>query len=114
MTALEHKGFFPLTPACIDATAPPTAGVYTLAVRLPNGVHKTFFTTGTENLRISLIRLSGGDQSGVSAEARGYLSTYRCYFTYFVIPDPEQREAVTKMLSLTCDPISQLTMISCT
>ena len=113
MIALEHKGFFPLTTSSIDALAPRMAGVYTLAISHQHGVHKTFFTRGSEDLYQSLLRLSKGDYTELSPDAFGYVKTYQCYFTYFVVPDAEQREAVTKIFSLTLDPIVQLTVTSC-
>jgi hypothetical protein len=113
MLSLEHNGFYPLTKECIETTVPKRAGVYTLAIQLPNGVHKTFFTKGSEDINRSLRKLLGGDCHELSAEALEYMRLYRCYFTFFIILDAEQREAITKMLSSTCDPIVQLTMVNC-
>ena len=113
MISLEHKGFFPLTKYSITDTAPERAGVYTLAIQLPNGVHKTFFSRGSENIHRSLTRLLDGDTTELSSEALDYLQRYGCYFTFFVILDADQREAITKMLSSTCDPFVQLTMTAC-
>ena len=113
MVSLEHNGFYPLTKGCILSTVPERAGIFTLAIRLPNGVHKNFFTLGSENMHRSLLQVLKGDRKELSDEATEYLKTFRCYFTYFIILDAHQREAVAKMISSTCDPIVQLTMVNC-
>ena len=113
MVSMERNGYYPLTHHCVARNVPGRSGIYTLAIHLPNGVYKTFFTSGSENIHRSLMNLARGSEKNLPVEVHKYLDSFRCYFTYFVILDPHQRESIAKMVSSTCDPIVQLHMISC-
>ena len=41
------------------------------------------------------------------------LGQYQCYFTYFVILQPQYRDEVEKILAHTTDPIHALSVINC-
>ncbi len=112
MVELEHSGFYPLTTEHLHQFVPANPGVYMLAIRLVSGVHKTFFTSQSDNLFSSLMKLARGHRTHVSPQAQIYMEKFQVYFTYFVIISPEQRKEVEKMLSDTADPVSKLTIIN--
>ena len=109
----EHNGFHPLTPQQIDAFVPARPGVYMLGIRLVNGVHRTFFTSQSENLFVSLRKLADGDDSQLSPAAKEHMGKNQCYFNYYVVPTPEQRGEIEKMLAQTTDPVVRLTIVMC-
>jgi hypothetical protein len=113
MLELEHNGYYPLTREHLNLYVPSHAGVYILAVRLANGVHKTFFTSQTENLYKSLRSILHGDSSTLSPEIAEHKERFQCYFTYFVIVKETYRNEVEKMLTHTVDPVLRLKVVNC-
>ena len=115
MLELQHNGFYPLTEEHLNMHVPSQPGIYLLAVRLANGVHRTFYTSQSDNLYKSLRNIvSPGDDALQSSETvREYLSRYRCYFSYWVIVNVIQRNEVCKMLSQTNDPTVRLRVVNC-
>ncbi len=112
MLELEHNGFYPLTREHLDLYVPSRPGIFMLAVRLVSGVHKTFFTSQTENLYRSLRRLSDNDLSHLPPVAVAHLDAYQTYFTYFVILEPENRNEVEKVLIQSTDPVIKLKIVN--
>jgi len=113
MLELEHHGYYPLTREHLDLYVPVRPGVFMLAIRLVNGVHKTFHTSQTENLYGSLGRILSADRSHVPPVVLEHLDRFQCYFTYFVILEPEYRMEVEKMLAQTTDPVVRLKVMNC-
>ncbi len=113
MFELENNGYFALTRYNVDLAVPARPGVYTLAIRLSNGVHQTFFSSQSENLYRSLRNIVQRDPSRVSEDVLEHLERYQCYFTYFVILRAENRMEVEKMLAQTIDPVVRLKIIDC-
>ncbi len=113
MVELEQNGYYPLTEESLDQYVPSRPGVYMLAVRLPNGVHQTFFTSQTDNLYRSLKNTSARDKDEVPEIVLEFLSRYRCYFTYFVILTADYRTVVEKALAQTSDPVVKLNIVNC-
>ena len=113
MLELEHNGFYPLTEDHLDLYVPARPGIFMLALRLVSGEHKTFFTSQSDNLYRSLRAIYHDERSHLTGLAKDFLDRYQCYFTYFVILQPEYRDEVEKMLSHTSDPVHTLKVISC-
>ena len=113
MFELEHHGYYPLTREQIDLAVPARPGEYTLAVRLSNGVHQTFFSSQRENLYRSLRTPIKRDSSHFPAEVLEHLERYQCCFTCFINLRPEDRIEVEKMLCQTFDPVVRLRIIDC-
>ena len=111
MPELEHNGYFPLTEEHLDMYVPSRPGVYMLAVKLVNGVHQTFFTSQSDNLYRSLRRILADENEHLSDDARSLMGRFKPYFTFFVIPLPDQRRDVEKMLSNTMDPVLKLRIL---
>jgi hypothetical protein len=113
MLELEHNGYYPLTKEHLDCYVPSRPGIFMLAVRLVNGVHRTFFTSQSDNLYRSLRTVAQRDWSHLPPVIQEYLEEYQCYFTYFVIFKTENRDEVEKMLTQTMDPVIKLKMVNC-
>jgi hypothetical protein len=115
MLELEGNGFYPLTQEHLDMHVPSQAGIYTLAIRLANGVHHTFFTSQSDNVYRSLRRVIHGNRTGLQLppEVHQCLETYRCYFSYWIIANIAHRNEVWKTLSQTADPVKKLTVVNC-
>ena len=113
MLELEHNGFYPMTHEHLELYVPSRPGIFTLAVRLVSGEHKSFYTSQSDNLYRSLRSLSEKNWSHVSDVAKEYLEQYQCYFTYFVVLQQDYRDEVEKMLIHTSDPLYTLKVINC-
>jgi len=92
---------------------PSRPGIFTLAVRLVSGEHKSFFTSQSENLYRSLRVIAENNWVQMPSVAKEYLEQYQCYFTYFVILQQEYRDEVEKMLIHTSDHVHTLRVINC-
>ena len=112
MLELEHSDYHPLTREHLNLYVPSRPGVYMLAVRLANGVHRTFFTSQSENLYKSLHSIFHGDASTLSPVIVEHKERFQCYFTYCVIVEEIYRNEVEKMLNQTIDPVLKLKFIS--
>ena len=112
MLELEHNGYYPLTSEHVREFVPSKPGVYILAIRLVSGVHKTFFTSQSDNLHSSLLRIARGDRTHVPQQAQACMEKYQPYFTYFVIMRSSQRQDVQTMLSAGLDHISNLVVFN--
>ena len=113
MVEIIHPGYYPLTLESLSQRVPSRSGIYMLAVRLANGVHKTFYTSQTDNLFRSLCQYLTGDYSAIPVEIQAYLLRYGCYFTYFVVPGKEHRDEIEKMLHQTTDPVLKVQILNC-
>ena len=113
MYELVQRGYYPLTDEEISLQVPACPGVYLLSVRLANGVHHTFYSSQTENLYKSLRKYTLKDPVELSEDIFEYLVKYRCYFTYFLIPETGYREEIGKMLRDTIDPLQRLKIVNC-
>jgi hypothetical protein len=111
MFELEFNGYHPLSQEHLSRHVPAAPGVFILAIRLPNGVHRNFFTSQSDNLQMSLRRLLGDGRSQLPLSAQLCMEKFRTYFTWFVIVDREYHERFEKMLSQTLDPVVKLTVI---
>jgi len=112
MLELEHNGYYPLTREHLNLYVPSRPGVYMLAVRLANGVHRTFFTSQTDNLYKSLNSIFRGDSTTLAPVIAEHRDRFQCYFTYFVILKEANRTEVEKMLAHTVDPLLKLKVVS--
>ncbi len=112
MLELEHNGYYPLTAEHVKEFVPSKPGVYILAIRLVSGVHKTFFTSQSDNLHASLLRIAQGDLTHVPELVEECMEKYQAYFTYFVIMRSSQRQDVQTMLSAGLDHIGGLTVFN--
>jgi hypothetical protein len=75
MVSLERNGYLPLTHDCVSQNVPGRSGIYTLAIQLPNGVYKTFFTRGSKNIHRPLMH---GDPKKISLKKFMNISTGLC------------------------------------
>ena len=112
MLELEHNGYYPLTEEHLNEYVPARPGVYMLAVRLVNGVHRTFFTSQSDNLYTSLRRVNEGDYSFLPLSARTCIERFQPYFNFFVILNAEHQHEVKKMLAHTSDPVLKLKVLN--
>ena len=112
MFELEHNGYYPLTESHLNEYVPARPGIYTLAIRLVNGVHHTFFTTQSDNLYASLRKIADGDHSFLPLSAKTCMERFQPYFTYFVILNGEHQRGIQKMLSHTSDPVLKLKVLN--
>lgn len=112
MLELEHKGFYPLTEEHLSLYVPTRPGVYTLAIRLVNAKHQSFFTSQSDNLYTSLHNLLQGKRSHLPDEVNTHMEEFQTYFTYFLIVDTAQRLEVEKILTHTADPMMKLRVFS--
>jgi hypothetical protein len=115
MLELTHNGYYPLSAEALKRIAPAQPGVYSLAVRLANGVHKTFFTSQTDNVFRSLeelLQAEAGDPR-IPGTVRECLERYRCYFSYWVIINVVQRHECWQIVSQAADPVQKLHVINC-
>ena len=113
MVELIQRGYYPLTAGVVASNAPSHPGVFLLSIVLANGVHHAFFTSQSENIHQSLRRYVNSDRSEVPEELEVYLDAYRCYFTFFIIPEIDYRQEIEKMLVSTVDPLTKLNVINC-
>ncbi len=113
MLELVQSGYFPLDDQRMIFEVPGEPGVYLLSVCLANGVHHAFFASQTDNLRKSIRKYAETDLVALPESILGYLLKYRCYYSYFVVPDGEGRKECQKIVSHTLDPLSKLTIINC-
>ena len=112
MLELEHNGFYPLTEEHLRLYVPSRAGIYTLAIRLVNGTHQSFFTSQSDNLHASLRKLQKGDRLHLPLVAMTYMERFQTYFTYFLILGAEERHEIEKLLVNTSDPVSKLRVVN--
>ena len=113
MYELIQRGHYPLTDDAVSLNVPSRPGVYLLSIRLANGVHHTFFTNQTENLYRSLRKYIVKDPAEISEDVFECLLKYRCYFTYFLVPETTYRDEIEKMLRNTIDPLQKLKIVNC-
>lgn len=113
MYELVQRGHYPLTEEIISLHVPSGPGVYILSIRLANGVHHTFFTSQTDNLYKSLRKYITKDPAELPEDIFEYVIKYRCYFSFFLIPETVYREEVEKMLRNTIDPLQKLKIVNC-
>ena len=113
MIELEHNGYYPLTKEHLEHYVPSSPGIFMLAVRLVNGVHKNFFTSQSDDLFHSLHKICRGDWSHLPSIIQEHLEKYQCYFTYFVILKPGCKDEIEKMLAQTSDPVTKLKVVNC-
>ncbi len=111
MVSIEHNGYYPLTLHWIGKNVPHGAGVFTLAIQLPSGQFKTIFSKSSEDIGRALRALLEKNKRDLPDDVFEVMRRYQCYFTYFIIVDAHQREAIAKMLSTTLDPIVRLQMV---
>ena len=111
MLELEHNGFYPLTEEHLRLYVPARPGIYTLAVRLVDGTHQSFFTSQSDNLYSSLQKLQRGDRLHLPLVAMTYMERFQTYFTYFLILGAEQRQEIEKLLTHTSDPVLKLRVV---
>jgi hypothetical protein len=113
MLELEHNGYYPLTREHLREYVPAEPGIFMLAVRLVNGVHKTFFTSQSDNLYRSLQSISRKEWAHLTPVVREHLEKFQCYFTFFVLLKPEYNDDDVKMLSQTSGPVVRLKVVNC-
>ena len=112
MFELTFNGYHPLSEEQLNRHVPASPGVYILAIRLPNGVHRNFYTSQSDNLHESLRKLLAHDRTHLPFSAQLCMEKFRTYFTFFVILDREYHERFEKMLTQTLDPVSKLTVLN--
>lgn len=112
MLELEHNGFAPLSEEQVRLYVPARPGIYTLAVRLVNGVHQSFFTSQSDNLYASLKMLLRGERDHLPETAREHMERYQTYFTYFLILGEDDRRRIGKLLAQSSDPVSKILIVN--
>ena len=113
MLELEQKGYYPLTRESVELYAPANPGIYMLATRHSNKIHRPFFATQSDNLHSSLLGLLNRRGSTIPPSIRGQVAVEECYFTFLVIPRRDYRNEVEKMLTHTADPVLMLKVVNC-
>ena len=113
MLDLKHNGYYPLTLYHLRLLVPSDPGVFTLATRLENGAHRTFYGGQSEDLYATLRAIACKDALMVPGAVLEHLEQHQCYFTYFIISEKEYRNEVEKMLVFTADPVSKLKIEAC-
>ncbi len=113
MLELEHNGFYPLTREHLTRYVPAQPGFYILAVRLVNGVHKSFFTSQSDNIYKSLQSIARKEWQHLPQIVRDYLEAYQCYFTFYVLLKSECTEDMKAILTDLSQPPDALNIVNC-
>ena len=111
MLEIKNNGFLTLDSQNLIKNVPRKPGVFILAMQLPNGVHKSYYISKTNDLYHSLRNIINGYWHDLPFLTQSLLEKFQPYFTFYIIPEPEYREEIEKMLANTNDPVTNLTFL---
>lgn len=110
MFEIRQNGFFTLNNKNVTHHVPGEPGVFILALQLPNGVHRAYYIRQTDNLHRSLKSIKNGFWQDLPSVTQTFLEKFQPYFTFFIVPEPDYRQEIEKMLTQTNDPVTNLTL----